>query len=54
MVQVVDGSPNCDVDSDRSSLELPTNHESVVVSYGFDLDVYDGSLHTRMLEPEKV
>jgi hypothetical protein len=53
MVHVVGGSPSCDVDGGRLSLELPTNHECVVTTYGIDLDVYDGSLHRRILGAEK-
>jgi hypothetical protein len=49
MVQMVGGSTNCDVDRDRFSLELPTNHKSVVATYGIDLYVHDGGLHRRIL-----
>ena len=53
MVQMVDGSPRCDVDGGRFSLEAPTNDKSVVAIRGIDLDVYDGGPHTGILGVEK-
>ena len=53
MVQMVGGSPCCDVDGGRISLEAPTNDKSVVAIRGIDLDVYDGGPHTGILGVEK-
>jgi hypothetical protein len=53
MVQMVGGTPDGDVDGDRFSLELPTNQERVIVCDRIDLDMYDGSLHRRILRAEQ-
>jgi hypothetical protein len=53
MVHVVGGRPGCDVDRGRISLELPTNDQCVVATCGIDFNVYDGSLHGRILGAHK-
>jgi hypothetical protein len=59
MVLMVGGGSNRDVDGDRISLEPPTNCDGVIACDGFvacdgiDLDMYDSSLHGRILRAEK-